>query len=296
MSPWVAHFANGNAFLAGAVLVLAACLAAFGQAPLASPRVRRWLLLIGVILIALSTTPLPYWLYAVWLVLLIGWVVADRFAKSSAGRRVSSAAAAGVVVLSGIALVWEASTLHPRSQPPAHGETVYVIGDSVSAGMNEPITETWPAVMSHRYEANVVNLAEPGATTKSAIEQAAGIEAEACVVVIEIGGNDLLSGLPAGEFRQQLRSLLATVCRPGRRVLMMELPLPPTYVAYGFAQRELAAEFKVGLISKREFVRVLSTSDATVDGVHLSPAGHSLMADRMWQYIEPVLPATVASD
>ena len=295
MSPWAAHFASGNAFFTGTVLLLGAVCTTFCRGHLDSVRLRRWLILIGLILVCLSTTPLPFVFFGLWGVTLIGWWISRLRNTSPAGRARCRMAASAFAIVTVIALIWELSTLRPRTRSPIDGETIYVIGDSVSAGMNEPLDETWPAVMSRRFSADVVNLSQPGATARSALRQAEGIEVESCIVVIEIGGNDLLSGLPASEFRRQLHDLLRDVSRPDRRVLMMELPLPPTFYGYGRAQRELADEYQVGLISKREFVRVLSTGEATVDSVHLAPAGHSLMADQVWRHVRPLLPASARS-
>ena len=52
-------------------------------------------------------------------------------------------------------------------------------------------------------------------------------------------------------------------------------------------QRELAAKYAVVLIPKRIFIGVLTTPGATVDGIHLSPAGHAWMADVIWEVIGP---------
>src|SRR5690606_429013 len=124
----------------------------------------------------------------------------------------------------------------------------------------------WSDVLRETWRYDVVNLSLPGATAKSAWQQAERIPADAeALILLEIGGNDLLSGRPADEVRSDLHTLLERVVRSDRKILMMELPLPPWNVAYGRAQRELADEFGVGLITKRDFARVLSWPDATVD-------------------------------
>jgi acyl-CoA thioesterase-1 len=143
--------------------------------------------------------------------------------------------------------------------------------------------------MGRSYAIPVVNLSRAGGTARSALRQAEQIGDGPAVVVVEIGGNDLLSGLPGAQFASDLRRLLREVCRPERRVLLMELPLPPLCNEYGRAQRALADEFGCQLITKRTFVEVLAAPKGTVDSVHLSPRGHELMADRMWARVGPVL-------
>ena len=65
---------------------------------------------------------------------------------------------------------------------------------------------------------------------------------------------------------------------------MLELPLPPFANRFGMIQRH-AVEYQVILVPKRFFIEILTTTDATVDGVHLSRTGHFLMADAVWELI-----------
>ena len=69
---------------------------------------------------------------------------------------------------------------------------------------------------------------------------------------------------------------------------MLELPLLPGCYGYGYAQRNLAREFKVLLISKRELSRVLAADDSA-DGLHLSQAGHEHLAERLAPYLLPLM-------
>jgi acyl-CoA thioesterase I len=59
---------------------------------------------------------------------------------------------------------------------------------------------------------------------------------------------------------------------------MIELPLPPLYNRYGIVQRALAKSHGVTLIPKRILAKVITTPGATVDGLHLSNTGHTLLA------------------
>jgi acyl-CoA thioesterase-1 len=289
MSPWAAHFASGNVFFTGVALLVAAVI--WSSLSIQRPSVRRRTLLFypAVVLVAASATPLPYWLYGVWFAVAATWFVLVRRANAAGSRRFVRVSAVSTMSICAAAVFWEVRTMFPPTVPVKAGATVYVAGDSVSAGMNDAPEDTWPAVMGRRYSVPVVNLAQAGGTARSALRQAEQIAEGPAVVVVEIGGNDLLSGVTSDQFAIDLRRLLQETCRPERCVLLMELPLPPFCNEYGRVQRELAADFGCQLISKRTFVAILSAPDATVDSVHLSPNGHSLMADRMWNCLAPVL-------
>jgi len=107
------------------------------------------------------------------------------------------------------------------------------------------------------------------------------------LVLLEIGGNDLLGTTTAARFQEGLEKLLVAICRPGRTVVMFELPLVPFANEFGKHQRKLAKQYGVLLVPKRIFLRALTTPGATQDGVHLTPAGHQLMADTVWDILKP---------
>ena len=125
----------------------------------------------------------------------------------------------------------------------------------------------------------VVNLARPGIGTEGAVELAKKVGEGDSLVVIEIGGNDLLANVPGGEFGRELEKLVGMVDRPGRRLVMFELPLLVHKMEYGRVQRRVAAEHHVLLIPKRFFIGVIGGEGATEDGLHLSGSGAQRMVE-----------------
>ena len=107
----------------------------------------------------------------------------------------------------------------------------------------------------------------------------------AALVVLEIGGNDVLGPTSADDFEKNLERLLTKVCRADNTVVMLELPLPPLYNRFGAAQRRLARRFGVTLVPKRYFAGVLAEPGATLDGLHLSHVGHEAMSRMIWKTI-----------
>jgi acyl-CoA thioesterase-1 len=164
-------------------------------------------------------------------------------------------------------------------------QPIFVIGDSVTAGAGSE-RETWPDFLPS--PGGVESFARMGATTASALrDQCNHLPNEGGLVVIEIGGNDLLGETPSRTFERDLDLLLAQVAAPGRSVLMFELPLPPFCNEYGRIQRRLAARHNVKLIPKRIFIGVLSSPTATLDTIHLTAAGHQQMAAAVWCIVRP---------
>ena len=276
MNPLVLSFASGTTFFVGLALVLLA------EGPLSRFRNRivRPLLTVaaiaGIILVAISATPLPIWAYVIWTIpAVVGLVLLSRPAPARGICLICEACLAA----STLALCLVEAPFHQRpTLDVPTGTTVYVLGDSISAGMGTKHL-CWPVVLAETTPLRVVNLAQPGATVASAIIQARGISEPHSLVIVEIGGNDLLGGTDAETFRTKLDTLVSSLRSDQHDVLVLELPLFPFQNAYGRAQRDVVRKHGAAMLPKRFFARVLGTENGTLDGLHLSQPGHDAMAE-----------------
>lgn len=275
MNPFILSFADGTTFFVGLVMVLAT----EGVLLRMRNRFARSILtvtsLLGVALVILSSTPLPLWAYTVWTtaaIVMLG--IAHRVPLSRRAAGVGSS----VLVASTLALCVMEVPFHrrPTLRVPA-GATVYVIGDSISAGIGIEY-RCWPMVLDETTSFRVANLSWPGATTANAHTQAAKISDPQSVVIVEIGGNDLFAGTSAQTFHNQLETLLSSLQEQQHAVLLLELPLFPFQNTYGKAQRGLARKYGAVILPKRYFARVLGMAGGTLDGLHLSQEGHNALA------------------
>jgi len=288
---WLIYiFGSGWAFFVGTGLVLVAT-------PLL-PRARGgWraslvsiVALVGLVVLGLSAVPLSYWLYAAIGIVTLAWLIAERRHEPAATDDMRSNAATRLrwgtmAILVGVVVLEAPYLLAPRvsalGNPP-----LYIIGDSVTAGADSGEKLRWPELLPESIK--VHDLAQMGATASSArTKQCVKLPDMGGLVLLEIGGNDLLGDTPAIQFERDLDQLLAEVAAPNRTIVMFELPLPPLYNEYGRIQRRLAARHTVQLIPKRIFMSVLAGEDATLDSIHLSPRGHDRMAAAVWNIIEP---------
>lgn len=282
---WVIYFfGSGNAFFGGVALVVAGvALVTYCQKKW-SPAAANLGTLLGLLLIALSATPLPYWFYAVAGGVTLLWLAAERWQLFLNRRRWLRV---GVVVLWSAATLTELPyhllpTLAPTGQPK-----LYIFGDSVAAGMDETKKDTWPALLT-RHGIEVHDHSQMGATVRTMLRKTESLSLGDGLVLLEIGGNDLLGSTAVEDFERGLDELLSRLCGPGRVVVLFELPLPPLANEFGRAQRRLAAKYRLHLIPKRIFVGVLTADGATLDGIHLSQQGHQLMAETVWDLLQPV--------
>ncbi len=270
------QFIGGWAFFYGIVLCLLGCSLKtfFSQNKLKS--IARVTTLAGAVFVVLSAAPFSFWMYGVFIALLA--LAAFRPHKGRWQDKKTDYFLL-ILLLAQSLLMVRTETLHflsPRITFSAN-DTLYIIGDSLSMGADPP-GKNWPELLGDHANLKVRNLSFGGAKVASSLDQSPLINQYNALVILEIGGNDLLGGTSIHQFREDLDKMLTLVCVPHRRVAMIELPLPPFYNRFGMVQRDLAKSHGVTLIPKRYLAKTICTPGATVDGIHLSNAGHVLFA------------------
>lgn len=284
MNGLVYHIASGHAFFSGVALVIIAALASTRTKPVAN-RIAVLAFLIGAIAITISSTAIPYWYYMVVLVATVAWACSRYVEK---WRRWAPFAVIAVwLIAAAIEIPYHITPI----LNPASSRSLTVIGDSVTAGMGgSDQSEKWPTILAKQHDLAVQDISHMGETAASALKRAAKHQIESPIVILEIGGNDLLGSTTSAKFSVDLDALLAHISEPGRQVLMFELPLPPFNHEYGRIQRTLARKHNVSLVPKRIFLSVLAANDSTLDTIHLSQAGHDRMAACVWQLVSAAFP------
>lgn len=270
---------SGVLFLGGVVLLtLAVVIRAAAR--------RRWGRICSIALatfatfaIAFSATPLPAWLYAIGAVALAVWLIAPiRLRRRGAVIFVEGAFLATIVALVASELPFEVKpSIWARGLP-----RLYVVGDSITAGIGREQGLTWPQILRQQHGVEVVDFSHAGAGAADELRRIQTVPLSSGLVLLEIGGNDMLGHASPRRFGLDLDALVERVSGPGRVVAMLELPLFPFDNAYGIEQRSVAHRRGVILIPRRYFAAVLSSHGATVDGIHLSSSGQQEMAEMIW--------------
>jgi acyl-CoA thioesterase-1 len=279
----VYHVASGQAFFSGIALIHLALFCGFRAGG-------RWRTLggtlpacAGLILVAVSATPLPAWFYGIAGVLTLAWIAMPRATRWFPHRsRVWVGSALLAVCWLGIALELPYHIVHA---PPRLGDPpIYVVGDSLSSGVGGE-SATWPSLLAQRHHVVVHDLSVAGASVATAPSQAERVTDSSSLVLLEIGGNDVLGKTTPETFEQGLARLLSKLRDTGCTVILLELPLSPFANRFGAIQRRLARRYGALLIPKRLLLGVLMTEGATLDSIHLSRHGHELMAEAIWDAI-----------
>ncbi len=184
-----------------------------------------------------------------------------------------------------------------RAEPP----TVLVLGDSLSAAYGIRLEQGWVALLQDRlkskgYGHRVVNASSSGETTGGALARLprALERHRPAVVVIELGGNDGLRGLPIADVRANFESLIRLSRDSGASVLLVGMRIPPNYgAAYTKAFHdlfgELATKHRLPLVPF--FLDGIALDDSLMleDGLHPNAAAQPRLLEMVWPKLKPLL-------
>jgi acyl-CoA thioesterase-1 len=185
----------------------------------------------------------------------------------------------------------------------APGErTLLVFGDSLSAAHGlEQVDQGWVALLQKRLETlgygyRVVNASVTGETTSGGRNRLArALEAnKPALVILELGGNDGLLGLPVKNAEANLAAMIATIRTSKARLLLLGIMIPPNYgqqYANSIAgmYKTLAARDKVTLVPFFLDGVALDSRLMQADGVHPNALGQPRVLDNVWAALKPLL-------
>lgn len=179
--------------------------------------------------------------------------------------------------------------------------TILVVGDSISAGYGLAQGQSWPSLLEkrlreQRLDYSVVNASISGDTSAGGRSRigAALERTRPAVVIIALGGNDGLRGLPVAALRDNLHAMIEAARAQRARVVLAGMKLPPNYGPdytrdFERSYAELAKRHKVALVpflldgvaEKRELFQP--------DGIHPVAAAQPIILDNVWKILKPLL-------
>jgi acyl-CoA thioesterase-1 len=184
---------------------------------------------------------------------------------------------------------------------PAAAEPVIVaLGDSLTAGFGVAPDEAYPARLGERlrregYDHRVVNAGVSGDTSAGGLRRVDWVlRAKPEIVIVALGANDGLRGQPVVALRDNLAAIVRRIRATGTRVLLAGMRMPPNY-GEAFTRDFAAAYVEVARATGVRLVPFLLEGVAgnpalnLPDGIHPNPAGHRVIADRLWPHLRAML-------
>lgn len=178
---------------------------------------------------------------------------------------------------------------------------VLVFGDSLSSAHHIAVESGWVHLLELRLDASkdprpVVNASISGETTSGGVERLPKVLAESkpALVVLELGANDGLRGLPIAEIRENLTKMIRACQSSGAAVVLLGIELPINYGpqyrdGLRAIYRDLAAEFNLPLVPFLLDGVALDPNLMQDDGLHPTAKGEPKVLDNVWPVLEPAL-------
>lgn len=196
----------------------------------------------------------------------------------------------------------EADTPRIKEQSDTDIDVIMFYGTSLTAGLGVSPTEAFPAVIQKRIDSlylpyEVVNAGVSGETTaggKSRLDWV--LDEDVDVFVLELGANDGLRGLPVEETEKNLQAIIDAVQKqnPRTQIILAGMQLPPNM------GQEYTSQFKAIFprLAKKNNLPLIPfllkdvggvTALNQPDGIHPTPQGHKIIAENVWQVLQPIL-------
>lgn len=183
---------------------------------------------------------------------------------------------------------------------------IVVLGDSLSAGLGLLEAQSYPALLQQKlnaegYKWEIVNAGVSGDTSAAGLARLdwALEQGRVRLLVLELGANDGLRGLPPAEMKKNLAAIIEQAQGKGIAVLLAGMEAPPNFgpeytVSFRQVYRDLAKEYKLPfvpfLLDKVAGVPSLNQAD----GIHPNADGAQIVADTVWTALKPMVDAANA--
>lgn len=187
--------------------------------------------------------------------------------------------------------------------PTSPGRATPVIlafGDSLTSGPGLKPEQTYPALLQERIEAadydyRVVNAGVSGDTSTEAVRRFdQAIVVDTRIVILAIGINDGLRGVPVATVERNISAMIERAQARGIAVLLCGMEAPPVNgfnytIEFHRMYTRLAERYRVPLVPFF-LIGIVGNDELNLDdSLHPNAAGHKVIANTIWPYLQPLL-------
>lgn len=185
-----------------------------------------------------------------------------------------------------IALLLAACERAPTLTPLGPNDVIVAFGDSLTHGTGASAETAYPAVLASLTRHTVINAGVPGETTQSGLQRLPEVLAEyqPRLVLLCLGGNDMLRQAPAATTETNLRALIHAIRASGAQVVLVAVPEPKLFGGIPDFYTRIADDLQLPL-EKDVFNDVLKDNRLKSDPIHANAAGYRLVAERLAAFL-----------
>lgn len=164
--------------------------------------------------------------------------------------------------------------------PLAADDVIVAFGDSLTYGTGAEAKASYPAVLAELIGRKVIRAGVPGEVTAQGRARLASVieEYNPRLVIVCLGGNDMLRRVSEQEIKRNLRAMLADIQRRGIAAVLIGVPKPALLTSAPEFYAELAAEFNIPYEGKI-VTSVLYKSEYKSDAIHPNAHGYRKIAE-----------------
>jgi acyl-CoA thioesterase-1 len=207
----------------------------------------------------------------------------------------NTSTALGRTFLTLVALLLAAACSQPKQAALPAGTKVLALGDSLTAPHGVTPEQAWPALLGQRSGWIVINAGVSGDTSAAALQRLPALldEHNPQLVLVTLGGNDMLRRLPQGQTIANLGQMLTLVKARGAKAALLATPKPSiagavfNNLSAADFYKQIAKEHQVPLIEDA-LPEVLSNTDLKADQLHPNVAGHALLATKIFEALKNI--------
>jgi acyl-CoA thioesterase-1 len=188
----------------------------------------------------------------------------------------------------------------------ASERVILVLGDSITAGYGLDLSQAYPALLQQRIDSRgwrfkVVNAGQSGDTSAGGLNRLDWLLRNRIdVLVLELGANDGLRGLPTETTRKNLQAIIDRTRKkyPDARIVIAGMKVPPN-MGRDYGDKFEAVYPALARANKATLIPFILEGVGGVrelnlpDGMHPTAKGHEIVAGNVWKVLEPVLRSLV---
>ena len=179
--------------------------------------------------------------------------------------------------------------------------TILILGDSLSAAYGMEISQSWPSLLQERltengYAYRVFNSSITGDTTQGGLARLPRLlnMRQPDIVILELGGNDGMRGLPIEVTKQNLSSMIEQSQSAGAAVILAEMRIPPNYgrtytEKFNSMYTELTGRYDIALLPFLLQDIALEPGLMQADGIHPTARAQPQILEQVWVVLKPHL-------
>lgn len=178
---------------------------------------------------------------------------------------------------------------------------ILIYGDSLSAAYGIPRQQGWVSILqkklnSQHYHYDVINASVSGQTTSGGLSRLSATlaETQASIIIIELGANDGLRGLPLKEMTANLNAMIAQSKKAKATVLLIGMKIPPNYgpqytESFSQSYTQLSKDHKIPLVPFMLENVAAKPNLIQEDGLHPNVLGQPIILENIWPQLQLLL-------